>query len=205
MQKEVTPSAALLANGAHANRDALAYAAIPHEVVQLLTDIVEKYYPVEYERLVAAAKDHRLVATKSFMLGVVTIWKLQVRAHLDRSDFALCIITCAGDFEGGELMFPDLGVCVRYVSPPFLFKLCLSHQNSYRPGDVIAFRSRYLYHAVRQWYPAKQKNDLTPGRVSWVFFTHKIAIEQTELNTAKLAEELERLIQLKAHKRPRRK
>lgn len=44
----------------------------------------------------------------------------------------------------------------------------------YNPGDVVIFRSRYLFHAISHWTPGPmvQEDKCTPGRISWVHFTH---------------------------------
>jgi hypothetical protein len=45
---------------------------------------------------------------------------------------------------------------------------------SYRPGDIIVLRSPCIYHAVGEWFPGPHVagQTCTPGRVSWVHFTH---------------------------------
>ena len=40
-------------------------------------------------------------------LGRVTLYKLQTQMHRDELDL-LCAIFCAGEFDGGEAIFPDL-------------------------------------------------------------------------------------------------
>jgi hypothetical protein len=44
----------------------------------------------------------------------------------------------------------------------------------YNPGDVIIFRSPYLFHGVSEWTPGPMisQDSYTPGRVAWVHFTH---------------------------------
>ena len=49
----------------------------------------------------------------------------------------------------------------------------------YAPGHVVVFRSSALYHGVQFWTPRPMKSttSLTPGRISWVFFTHVEMVE----------------------------
>ena len=47
--------------------------------------------------------------------GRVTTWQLQTLMHRDRKD-VLCAIFCSGHFEGGEAIFPDLGMKFAFVS-----------------------------------------------------------------------------------------
>ena len=53
---------------------------------------------------------------------------------------------------------------------------------SYQPGDIVIFFSDALYHSIAPWVPLeKQVNEYTtPGRVSWVFTTHKAVVEAFE-------------------------
>ena len=71
---------------------------------------------------------------------------------------------------------------------------------SYRPGQVIAFRSHFLYHAIKEWFPTKQQDDLTPGRVSWVFFTYKDVVDAAEAAMAKSSAELAELLSQSAQR-----
>jgi hypothetical protein len=52
--------------------------------------------------------------------------------------------------------------------------LSLTLTSSYNPGDVVIFRSPYLFHAISKWVPGPMMSPdkCTPGRVSWVHFTH---------------------------------
>ena len=43
-------------------------------------------------------------------LGRAIVWKLQVHAHQDGLDEGPAAIFTCGDFEGGELYFPDIGL-----------------------------------------------------------------------------------------------
>ena len=42
------------------------------------------------------------------------------------------------------------------------------------PGDIVIFRSPYLFHAIEKWKPGPMlpHHTCTPGRVTWVHFTH---------------------------------
>ena len=61
---------------------------------------------------------------------------------------------------------------------------------SYRPGDVIIMRSSALYHKVLGWKPAimTPNSIVTPGRVSWVYFSHKDSVNQLKDKMAGYAE-----------------
>lgn len=50
----------------------------------------------------------------------------------------------------------------------------------YNPGDIVIFRSPYLFHGISQWEPGVMLPDhtCTPGRVSWVHFTHANVVEK---------------------------
>jgi len=61
---------------------------------------------------------------------------------------------CCGEFEGGELCFPELG-------------LKLEH----KPGDIIFFRSTLLKHFV---------SDFDGNRTSLVFFSYENLIDTEE-------------------------
>jgi len=107
---------------------------------------------------------------------VATVWKLQGEPHVDTRDCELSVVTCGGNFTKGHMYLPDLGLCLRWgsligLASPGL-KVIL---HSYEPGDIIILRSPYIYHAVGKWEPgpyvAGQR--CTPGRVSWVHFTHE--------------------------------
>ena len=48
------------------------------------------------------------------MLARITLYELQTALHRDRGD-KLCATFCAGRFEGGEGLLPDLNAKVEYV------------------------------------------------------------------------------------------
>jgi hypothetical protein len=49
----------------------------------------------------------------------------------------------------------------------------------YKPGDVVIFLARDLYHAVEQWEPAGAgtEDGVMPGRVGYVFFSPARSLE----------------------------
>ncbi|EJD36349.1 hypothetical protein AURDEDRAFT_130132, partial [Auricularia subglabra TFB-10046 SS5] len=81
-------------------------------------------------------------------LAQVIIWKCDSRTHRNSNDGhgAWCVTFCGGNFDGGIIYFPDLGLC---------------------------FRSADLYHCVGPWTPKLMKptDTITPGRVAFVFFS----------------------------------
>ncbi|TCD65769.1 hypothetical protein EIP91_002208 [Steccherinum ochraceum] len=99
--------------------------------------------------------------SEGIFMNRVTLYKLQTSLHRDKKDY-LCVIFCAGEFIGGEGLFPDLGVKLKY-----------------RPGDVIIFYSDALYHAVAPWVATigQSVNGIAPGRNSRVFNTHVDTME----------------------------
>lgn len=58
-------------------------------------------------------KDTKIANDEGFILRV-TLYKVQTGLHRDIQDF-LCAITCAGEYEEGYAIFPDLGIRLRYV------------------------------------------------------------------------------------------
>lgn len=72
------------------------------------------HVPREYVQLKKSAEAGRWItdSKEGCTLGLATIWKLQVGVHLDRKDCELCMIMCRGNFTGGELYLPDLGLCL---------------------------------------------------------------------------------------------
>jgi hypothetical protein len=82
--------------------------------------------------------------------------KLPVQQHLNSDDADFCVLVCTGSFEGGYVVFPDLNLV-------FL----------HRPGDILIFRSKILYHGVTTWVPKGDvdKFGVTPGRTSHMLHT----------------------------------
>ncbi|EIM79692.1 uncharacterized protein STEHIDRAFT_126381 [Stereum hirsutum FP-91666 SS1] len=105
-------------------------------------------------------------------LGRVLVYKLQVSLRQDRGDFGLTVTFNAGCFEGGEYYFPDLHAKLRYA-----------------PGDIVIALSGILYHSVAEWRPVPVpdswvRRNLTPGRISHVFFFPKKSSGLFELQAA---------------------
>ncbi|KDQ49258.1 hypothetical protein JAAARDRAFT_51809 [Jaapia argillacea MUCL 33604] len=90
------------------------------------------------------------------------IYKLQVEPHADAHDAGPTACFPLGQFSGGELYVPQLGM-----------KL------AYKPGHVALFMSSSLYHSIGDWKAVGQKsvNDVTPGRIGHVFFTHSATLK----------------------------
>ncbi|KAH8078732.1 hypothetical protein BXZ70DRAFT_911155 [Cristinia sonorae] len=85
-----------------------------------ITDLIECYvmlgFPKLYPKLkVSFERGHWVeeelghTAAGGVFLGRVTLYKLQTQLHRDVGD-VLCAIFCAGAFEGGEAIFPDLNL-----------------------------------------------------------------------------------------------
>jgi len=94
------------------------------------------------------------VTPRACFLGLAVLRNARVAPHKDSGDVkdgwvAMC---CFGNFTGGELVFPDLGIKIPYV-----------------PGDVIFFRSSVLEHFVA---PFKGERSVL------VFFTKKTTWEE---------------------------
>lgn len=113
-------------------------------------------------------------------MGRAILWKLLVGPHRDSRDF-ICAIYNSGSYEGAAAVFPDIGVKLRYVQ----LSLYSSQADSlicpsYGTGELIIFRSDALWHAVEDWKPKPMRHDdiLTPGRVAWVHFIHKAAVDR---------------------------
>lgn len=93
------------------------------------------------------------VSRRACFHGLALLRNVQVASHKDMSGAPMgwVAITCLGDFSGGNLVFPDLGI-----------KL------DFKPGDVIFFRSRLLEHFV---------GSFEGERSSLVFFTHQDVLD----------------------------
>ncbi|KAJ7930338.1 hypothetical protein B0H13DRAFT_1547700, partial [Mycena leptocephala] len=98
-------------------------------------------------------------------IGRAIVYKLQVSEYVDGLDDGPTASFCVGDFEGGPMYLPDIGM-----------KL------SYRQGDILIFMSGLLYHCVGKWSPGKgiSPEGITPGRISHVFFSPQNSITQLE-------------------------
>jgi hypothetical protein len=123
---------------------------------------------------------HNLRSPGGCMLASATLYKLQTGLHRDVED-DWCAIVNDGRYSGGEALFPDLALKLKYI---LLLMLCryidyLSGHIRYSPGHVIIFRSSALYHAVAKWTASQMEpgDIFTPGRLSWVYFNHKHIVD----------------------------
>jgi hypothetical protein len=137
-------------------------------VQELLLPRVLATFPDEYDEkyrrtYLAAALDEAEERRPGFHTGHAIVWKNVVHQHMDGGDSGFCITFCTGSFQGGYLVFPDLNLV-----------FC------YRPGDVVIFRSKALYHGVTTWVPKGDISErgVTPGRVSHVLYTKRNAVDK---------------------------
>ena len=89
-----------------------------------ITDIIDRYIEIFFSdvaqdlrksfmrgqwvsKFLAKRMGERSTLRRGRLLGKVTLYELQTALHWDRAD-VLCAIFCAGRFEGGEGIFPDL-------------------------------------------------------------------------------------------------
>lgn len=131
--------------------------------------------PQEYEQTYRPTFQHAALGPDElrrpgFHTGHVIVQKQQIHQHMDGRDSGFCVAFCTGSFEGGYLVFPDLNIVLFY-----------------RPGDVILFRSRALYHGVTMWVPKGDVSDLgiTPGRTAHVLYTKNAAVRMASANKFK--------------------
>lgn len=136
-------------------------------VQELLLPKVLASFPEDYEkhyrsifRIAALNEDEE--RRPGFHTGHVIVHNQPVHQHMDGDDSGFCATFCTGSFDGGYVVFADLGLVFRY-----------------RPGDVLLFRSRSLYHGVTTWTPRGDINPLgvMPGRTSHVLYTKKPVME----------------------------
>jgi hypothetical protein len=136
-------------------------------VQQIMLPRVVATFPEEYEgfhrpvfRVSALDKDEE--TAPGFHTGHVLVYNQPVHQHMDGGDSGYCVTFCTGSFDGGYVVFPDLGLV-------FL----------YRPGDVLMFRSKALYHGVTTWVPKGDINPLGvfPGRTAHVLYTKDSAMK----------------------------
>jgi len=82
--------------------------------------------------------------------GMAIVEGMTKKSHLDKTDCrnTLSCMTTLGEFEGGELQFPTLGVTF-----------------AMRPGDIIIFKSHLLHHFTSTVHWGR--------RFSLVFFAHQ--------------------------------
>lgn len=117
-------------------------------------------------------------------LARALIYKLQGRLHKDRHDIGPSVSFGVGDFMGGEMLLPQLGLKLLCVT---LFFTLLSTYEIYRysPGDLAIFYSSDIFHKVNTFTPMEQslsaqRQDIMPGRIGTVFFFPKASYEILE-------------------------
>lgn len=94
---------------------ARAYVNAMQPMTKMINMLVEEFFPKDYLKLKSTERAGRWVteANEGCFLGLATVWKLQVDAHIDSKDYEICAITCGGSFNGGHLHLPDLNVSFR--------------------------------------------------------------------------------------------
>jgi hypothetical protein len=137
---------------------------------EILLPRVLATFPTDYEHKYrqafrVAALNQEEETRPAFHTGHVIVHNQPVHQHMDAGDSGFCVTFCTGSFEGGYVAFPDLGLV-------FL----------YRPGDVLMFRSKALYHGVMTWIPKGDINPLgvMPGRTAHVLYTKESALNYTK-------------------------
>jgi hypothetical protein len=115
-KKGLIPSSSLAGKGSRQTLAARKYKQATRLQAAYLDQILKQVAPREYGRLSRAQKAGRWLSddTNNCFLGVATIWKLQVEAHVDHRDCLLSVITCGGSFSKGYMYLPDLGLCLRW-------------------------------------------------------------------------------------------
>jgi hypothetical protein len=81
--------------------------------------------------------------------GREVLWNVRSQLHSDRQDpvFSWAILCIFGDFKGGYLYMPNLGLRIRM-----------------EPGDIVFIKGRVLRHEVEEWSGGQ--------RISVPHFTH---------------------------------
>ncbi|KAH7092688.1 hypothetical protein BKA62DRAFT_626045 [Auriculariales sp. MPI-PUGE-AT-0066] len=91
-------------------------------------------------------------------IGRAIVYKLDVELHRDALDEGPAAIFPVGNFTGGNLFFPDIGLKFRYST-----------------GHVCICQASALYHKVGTWSPSGEvsSSNITPGRIGHVLFMPK--------------------------------
>lgn len=112
------------AGSAHRQHETQAALLADHDLTELLGLMIKKVDPESYQRMKVAydagnwigtpipAADHKwgVPPTHSCMLGQATLYKLDTGCHIDERD-DWCVTVAGGmNYEGGEALFPDLGL-----------------------------------------------------------------------------------------------
>ncbi|KZV97597.1 hypothetical protein EXIGLDRAFT_764254 [Exidia glandulosa HHB12029] len=160
--KDMTASKEMLGDGSAKRKHIIdAYHLQTIRQREALRRVAQAAMPAEdfasYERTYAAGNAFSGKVPGPF-LAQVTVHKCQSRCHRDQSDGKgrFCLTMPAGKYSGGRMFLPDLNIIL-----------------SYRPGDILLFRSCDLYHFVEEWTPGEMDfgDFVTPGRTAFVFFT----------------------------------
>ncbi|KAJ7906109.1 hypothetical protein B0H13DRAFT_1619670 [Mycena leptocephala] len=142
------------------------YYRATQEVAIYLSCMFEVAYPEYHAKYTQAFKAGVWeTADPGPWIGRAIVYKLQVSEHVDGLDDGPTASFCVGDFDGGPMYLPDIGM-----------KL------SYRQGDILIFMSGLLYHCVGKWSPGRgiSSDGITPGRISHVFFSPQNSIAQLD-------------------------
>ncbi|KZS86333.1 hypothetical protein SISNIDRAFT_492054 [Sistotremastrum niveocremeum HHB9708] len=126
---------------------------------------MQRVFPEEYKKYKTAFEKACWTCDEGCWIGRSVVWKCQVDLHLDGGDgvLGICAILNCGFYVpanashlGTSAVYPDLNMAFAYL-----------------PGEVLMFRSGFLFHAVMPWLPAPQTSgdSLVPGRIAVVFFT----------------------------------
>jgi len=113
--KPPVPSSDLLGKGGSRKQAAVRRYIFAAELQAKYLDCLLKLNaPREYATLKRSAKAGRWYTecNGGCFLGLATVWKCQVGVHLDQKDWELCVITCGGNYTGGNLYLPDLNLCL---------------------------------------------------------------------------------------------
>ncbi|KAJ6459196.1 hypothetical protein C8R47DRAFT_920239, partial [Mycena vitilis] len=145
------------------------YFVLSKEASAFVAAMFEALYPEYY---VQYQEDFKrgvwLTEDEGPFLERVVVSKLQVGIHIDGLDKGPAATFPSGWFTGGCMVFPDT-----------------RSKLEYRAGDLCIGLACDLYHAVEHWEPAAppldlQKQNITPGRTSNVFFSSGKASEALE-------------------------
>lgn len=73
---------------------------------------IKRNWPDVYAALKRARKQGGLLYVDAIFMGLATVYKLSVRSHIDRRDYKICVTMPVGNFTGGCMLFPDVGISV---------------------------------------------------------------------------------------------
>ncbi|KAJ7809628.1 hypothetical protein B0H14DRAFT_2524617 [Mycena olivaceomarginata] len=154
---EIGPSADMAAGTAAQSKAVVHYFQVTYEFALVVSERFRGVFPDYHARYLKAFKAgcHLPLDDPGPFIGRAIVWKLQVRAHLDGLEAGPVGTTPEGGFGRGGLVFPDFA--------------------QYAPGDLCLCFAGALYHGVEEWEPLPVDeedtlNNITPGRISTVFF-----------------------------------